>query len=267
MTSAILPTSQAQVACVASSLSVAGPSPEEQMLALIVHTQVSQMNGAKTAINLNADQLEKLREQVKKALEEAREAKKDAGFWGGLAKLFGSDLASIASAVAAVAAVIASGGAAAPILAAIAVAASFAAEHAEELGIPTEVAMGIAIAASVAAVCVGDTKGLFQVSEKVQEVARDVRTSATASAVAFKGEGVLCGSAAAGYERAARYSQADAQHADGLKDLASADMDEALDRLSAAFEHQNAATERASSILQQTQASNYMILNNWAGAA
>src|SRR5882672_9603897 len=129
----------------ATSASCSGLSPEERLLALVVYTQTTQLNGAKTEINLNAEQLEKLREQVKKALDDAREAKKDAGFWGGLAKIFGSDLATVAEAVAAVAAGVATGGAAAAILAVVAAAATMAADHAKELGIPPEVAMAIAV--------------------------------------------------------------------------------------------------------------------------
>src|SRR4051812_50173051 len=78
-----------------------GLSPEERLLALVVYTQTTQLDAAQTSVNLNFDQLEKLREEVKKALDAAREAKKDAGFWGGLANIFGGDVASIASAVAA----------------------------------------------------------------------------------------------------------------------------------------------------------------------
>jgi len=251
-----------------AALASAAPlSPEERMLALIVYTQASQMSSAKTTIDLNAEQLEKLRDQVQKALREAMEAKKDSGFWGGLAKIFGSDLASLASAVAAVAAVIGTGGAAAPILAAIAVAASLAAEHAEELGIPSEVAMGIAIAASVAALCVGDGKGLFEVSKKVKDITDGVSTYATAAAVSFKAEGVACDTASEVYERAAKYAAANARLADGQQELVSSDMDEAFDRLAAAFAQQSSAAERASSIQQQSAASSFALLNSWAGAA
>src|SRR6478735_7654641 len=102
-------------------------SPEEQLLALNIYSQVSQLDSAKTTVNINAEQLEKLREQVKHALDEAQKAHHESGFWSSLSKLFGSDLASIASAVAAVAAVVATGGAAAAVLGVIAAAASLAA--------------------------------------------------------------------------------------------------------------------------------------------
>jgi hypothetical protein len=242
-------------------------SSEERLLALVVYSQASQMNEAKTSVNLNAEQLEKLRDQVKKALDEARDAKKDSGFWGGLAKIFGSDLASIATAVAAVAAVVASGGAAAAILAVVAAAATMAADHAKELGIPTEVAMAIAIAASVASLCCGDGKALFKVGDTVKDVAKDVKVVAQASAAAFQVEGAGCGMVAAKYEQDAGYFQADARSAEGRQDLVSADIDEALERLAAAVDHQNSAVELTSGVLQRGSAANYAILNNWGGAA
>lgn len=264
--SATSPSFATSVASTASS-SLSALSPEEQMLALMVYSQTSQMQSAKTSIDLSAEQLEKLHEQVRAALEKAREAEKSSGFWGGLAKLLGSDLASLASAVAAIAAVIATGGAAAPILAAIAVAASFAAEHAEDLGIPTEVAIGIAIAASVVAICAGDGKGLFEVSEKVRQVAGKVNTVATATQLGLEAGGAGCSYVSADYERTAGYAHADARQASGLQDVVSSDMDEALDRLAAAFDQQSWAVERMSAMQQQSAASSFGILNNWAGAA
>jgi hypothetical protein len=242
-------------------------SPEERLLALVVYAQVSQMSEAKTSINLNAEQLEKLRDQVMKALDEAREAKQDSGFWGGLAKLFGSDLASIASAVAAVAAVVASGGAAAAILAVVAAAATLAADHAKELGIPTEVAMVIGITAGVASLCCGNGEALFKVSDTVKDVANGVKIVGQASAAAFQIEGSAFGMVAAKYEREAGYHQADARSAQGSQDLTSADIDEALDRLATALERQNTAVKLTSGVLEQSSAANGAILNNWGGAA
>jgi len=267
MSATISATSAPTAAAASLNFASASVSPEERMLALVVYSQAAQTNEAKTSIELSAEQLEKLREQIMKALDDARAAKKESGFWGGLSKILGSDLASLASAVAALAMVVGSGGAAAPILAVIATAASFAAEHAEDLGIPMEVAMAIAIAASVAALCVGDTKGLFKVSEQVKTVASDVKTCATAAAVTFKAEGALCGAAQAGYERAAKYADADARHSDGLTDLVNADMEGAFDRLSEAISRQGSAFELTSRIQQQTAASGFAIVNNWGGVA
>jgi hypothetical protein len=262
------PISGASTAPTASASFDASPtalSPEERMLALVIYSQASQMSEAKTSIDVTSEQLERLRDQVKKALDEAREAKKDSGFWGGLAKLFGKDLASIAGAIAAVAAVIASGGAAAAILAVVAAAASFAAEHAKELGIPVEVAVVIAVAAAVAGLCCGDAKGLFKVSKAVADAAKGVKAGATAATFALEAGGATCGAAAAGYDHLAAYRQADAHGAEGQEDLASADIDAALERFSAAVEYQSNALEVASSTQQQTAAGNFAILNNWGG--
>jgi hypothetical protein len=267
MSTSIAATSASPTANCAVTSALGGLSPEERLLALVVYSQASQMSEAKTSVNLNAEQLEKLREQVKKALDEAREAKKDSGFWGGLAKIFGSDLATIASAVAAVAAVVASGGAAAAILAVVAAAATLAADHAKELGIPTEVAMVIAIAASVGSLCCGDGTALFKVSDTVKQVATDVKLVGQASSAAFRAEGGGFGMVAAKYDRDAGYLQADARLAAGRQDLASADIDEALDRFSSALDHQNSAVKLTSGVLQQSSAANYAILNNWGGTA
>lgn len=242
-------------------------SPEERVLALIVYNQSSRMSAAKTQVALNAEQLEKLREQVKQALDQAREAKQDHGFWAGLADFFGGDLASIASAVAAVAAVVATGGAAAAILAAVAAAATLAADHAEELGIPTEVAMVIAITASIAGLCCGEAQGLFKVGEVARGVAKDVKLAGNVAAGAFQIGGAGLGLAAANYERDAQYLQADARAAAGRQELVASDIDAALDDLTAALTRQNRAAQLTSGIQRQSAETHYALLNNWGGAA
>src|SRR6185295_15128442 len=209
MATAISPAPSSATDPSAAAVSCSGLSPEERLLALVVYTQTIQLDGAKTDINLNAEQLEKLREQVKKALDDAREAKKDSGFWGDLANLFGSDLVSVAEAVAAVALVVASGGAAAAILAVVAAAATLAADHAKELGIPTEIAVAIAVVATVAGLCCGDAKGLFDVSKSVVNTAKDVRLGANVAAGTFKAVGGGCSIVEGKYERDAGYFHAD----------------------------------------------------------
>jgi hypothetical protein len=267
MTSAIAsstsgPVSQADVSIRPSRLSC-----EERMLALIVYTQTSQLESAETQVHLGAEQLEELRGDVLRALREAREAQRDSGFWGDLADIFGSDLASIATAVAAAAAVVASGGSAAAILAVVAAGATIAADHAKELGIPSEVAMAIAVAASVAGLLCGDMKGLFKVSAQVADVAKDVKLYASIQAgvavAAGGGAQVVQGS----YEQDALYARAEGRRAEGQQDLVSLDMDEALDRLRAALDRQGDAASIASATQQQTSAGNQVILDNWAGAA
>lgn len=244
-----------------------GVSPEERLLALVIYTQTSQLNGAQTSVNLNFDQLEKLREEVKKALDAAREAKKDAGFWGGLAKIFGGDVASIAAAVAAVAAVVATGGAAAAVLAVVAAAATIAADHAKQLGIPPEVAMAIAVTAGVAGLCCGNAQGALRFSEAVTNAASKVRVWANVGAVAGKAAGGGLGIVAGKLEQDAGNHHADARLAEGGQDAVSADIDEALERFAAAVEHQESAMKTTSDIQQQSAASQFAILNNWVGVA
>lgn len=252
---------------VSMSATSGGASTEERLLALIVYTQSSQLNSAETSIHLSAEQLEALREEVKHALEQAKEAKKDAGFWGDIADFLGSDLATVASAVAAVAAVVATGGAAAAVLAVVAASASFAAQHAEELGIPPEVAMAVAIAAGVASICCGNGQGLFEVTKTVKDTATTVQTSATVVAGSAKAAGGGASIASAKYESDAQHHHADAQLADGRQDLVSIDIDDAIARLGEALDRQRSATELTSDIQYQDSATHQFILSNFAGAA
>jgi hypothetical protein len=244
-----------------------GLSGEERLLALVIYTQSNRRDAAETSVNLNFEELEKLREDVKKAIEQAREAKEDEGFWSDLADFFGGDLATLATAIAAVAAVVASGGAAAAVLAVVASAASFAADHAEELGIPPEVAMGIAIGASVAGLCCGDAKGLVDIGKKVTDVAKDVKLYANIGAGLAKGAGAAFTAVAGQYEGDAIDYQADARQAEGRQEIVSVDIDEALDELASSLERQLSAANQASNIQQGTSASSSVILNNFAGAA
>jgi hypothetical protein len=267
MSTTAISMSPAQGAAMISSPTLSAVSPEERLLALLVYSQTAQMNEARTSVELNAQQLEQLREQVKKALDEAREAKKDAGFWSGLSKILGGDVAAIASLVAAAAAVVATGGAGAAILATIAAAASLAADHAEELGIPAEVAMGIAIVAATASLCVGDGKALFKVSDTVKNAAKTVRLGALAAEATFEAEGAAANMVAAKYDHDAGYLRADAKQSKGEQQLVETDMDAAFDRLSAALERQQQLVESASSAQQRTSAARYQMLSAWGGAA
>jgi hypothetical protein len=268
MSTSIAATSTAGLAAVDSfTCETGGLSTEERLLALTVFQQARQLVESKTSINLSAEQLDRLREQVHQALEEARDAKKDSGFWGGLAKIFKGDIATLAMAVAAVAACIATGGAAAAVLAVVAAAASFAASHAKELGIPESVAVGIAVAASAAALCCGNASGLVQVATTLKDAATAVKTVATAGAAVAQLSGAGCGVAAAKYDQNAGQFSADARGYQGAQELTSGDIDEALDRLQESLERQDATTRLASDIQRQTAASNQAILNNWGGAA
>lgn len=269
MTTAISPAlGQSVPTAETSTLSASsGVSPEERLLALVVYTQTTQLATAQTSVNLNFDQLEKLREEVKRALDAAREAEKDAGFWGGLAKLFSGDVATIASAVAALAAVVVTGGAATAVLAVVAAAVTMAADHAKELGIPPEVAMAIAVTAAAAALCCGNGGGMLRFSDAVRNAASKVQVWANVGAAAAKAAGGGLGVVEGKFEQDGGNDHADARLAEGRQDLVSSDIDDALDRLAAAVDRQDDAVKTTSSIQQQSAGSDYAILNNWVGAA
>ena len=261
------PSSSATSAATFQSRPSCGLSGEERLLALVIYTQANRRDAAETSVELNFEQLEKLREDVKKAIEEAREAKADEGFWSDLADFFGGDLATLATAIAAVAAVVATGGAAAAVLAVVASAASFAADHAEELGIPPEIAMGIALGASVAGLCCGDAKGLVDIGKKVTDVAQNVKLYANLGAGLARGAGAGFTAVAGQYEGDAIDYQADARNAQGRQEVVSVDIDEALAELASSLARQLNAAEQASQIQQSTSASSRVILSNFAGAA
>lgn len=250
-----------------STETTCGLSVEERMLALIVYNQSAQLQAGETQVEQNAEELEKLRADVARALKEAREANEDAGLWGDIADFFGSDLASIATAVAAVAAVVASGGAAAAVLGAIAAAAALAADHAEELGIPPEVAVAIAVAASVASLACGNAKGLIDVSAKVVDVAKEVKVYSGVVAGAARAVGGGASAVQGSYEQDAAYLQADARRGEGYQELANADIDAAIDSLQNALERQLEAAKLASDIQNRSDTSKSAIIDNWLGAA
>lgn len=231
-------------------------SPEERLLALTVYQQSTQIAQSRGSIELSSEQIEKLREQVKESLDKARESKKDAGFWGDISDFLGSDLGTVLIAAAAVAAAVATGGAAVAVLAVIACAASLAASHAKELGIPESVAVGIAVVASVASLCCGNAGGLVGIAKGLQ-----------VAGAACKVAGAGAGAVSAKYEHDAANQSADAREAEGEQTLTNADMDDAFANLSAAVERKNQSARQASSIQQQTAASNQVILDNWGASA
>jgi hypothetical protein len=263
---------QATVGGVASpswgaEISTGGLRPEERLLALVIFSQLSQMDSAKVSVNLSFDELARLRQEVKEAVDKAKEAQHHSGFWGALSSVLGGDIGAIASAVAAVAAVVATGGAAAAVVAAVATAVSIAGQHAKELGIPPGVAMGIAIVAAGAALCCGNAGSLFHVSDAVRTIAMDVKVVAgIASGVgnaAAGGASMVKGS----YEADAKNAQVDARAADGQQDLTNMDIDEAIRLFADVVDKQIATFDTFSQGSSMNQQASDSIINNLAGAA
>ena len=127
--------------------------------------------------------------------------------------------------------------------------------------------MGIAIGASVAGLCVGNGEGLIKVSQSVREAATKVKLGAQLAQGTFTAAGGGTHIVEGKYEKDAGYALADSRSASGQQELVSADIDEALERFSAAVQRQTSAAELTSNIAQQSSASNYAILNSWGGVA
>lgn len=262
---AVSPTIQAPSAW--SSQGSLGLAPEERFLALVVFSQVSQIDAAKLTINLSYDELAQLRQEARDALEQARQAQQSSGFWGALGDFLGSDVGAIASAVAAMAAVVATGGAAAAVIGAVAAAASLAAQHAEELGIPPEIAMGIAIAAAAVSLCCGNAGALFKVKDAVKVAACQVQVAATVvGGVALGGSGGAR-IAAASYAQDAQSARADARFASGQQLLQDASIDDALELFARAMDDKTFALDQVSQGLRNQQNAESIVLLSLAGAA
>jgi hypothetical protein len=253
------------------------------MLALIVYTQLVQGDAAETSVKLNEQQLKDLRATVREAIDAAREANEDSGFWGSIGDALGGDIGSLAQVVAVAAACVATGGTAALVLGAIAIGCTLASKYADDLGIPPKVAIGIGIAAAVASVAAGNVGAsaslagaassgaqiassagqasqLVQTALKVKFAADVVASSAQAGgAVAHLVSGYYAGSAVD--------HKADAQQAKAGSKLEAMAIDEAIAQLDAAIDRQLSAYESALDISAAKQQSDQRILLSFAGAA
>jgi hypothetical protein len=263
-----------------------GASPEARMLALMVYAQVVQADSAQTSVKLNESQLKELRAAIKEAIEAAREANEDSGFWGDIGDALGGDIATLAQVVAVAAACVVSGGTAAVLLGAIAIACSVVSSHAEELGIPPQVALGIGIAGAVAGVASGNvgaagglagaasttstastactaatqTSQVVETAAKVGHYAQLVGAAAQGSGAAANGVSGYYASEAVGYK-------ADETKAKGGAKLEDLEIDEALDQFERAIDLQLAACQSTQDIAEAKQQSSQLILMSFSGAA
>ncbi|HYP86875.1 MAG TPA: hypothetical protein VEQ59_01955 [Polyangiaceae bacterium] len=244
-----------------------GVTPEERLLALVVFSQLQQMDTAKDSVNASFEELARLKQEVKEAMDKAKEAQKHSGFLGALSSILGGDIGAIASAVAAVAAVVATGGAATAVLALVATATSIAGQHAKELGIPPGVAMAIGIVAAGAMLCCGNGAGLFQVSDSVKKVAVDVRFYASIASGLANAGGAATSIAAGAYKHTADAAQADAREAEGQRELCNVDLDQAIKLVSDAIDNQDSAVRTVSEGKANEKASFDLVLSGAGGVA
>jgi hypothetical protein len=131
--------------------------PDLALLALMVDTRSTQSTAAQRQIDDAFEQLSELRTRIQQAIEQAMEAEEDAGFWGEVAGVFGSDVATVAGAVAAAALVVGTGGSgAAVVVAAMAVGFSLSGEVAEKLDLDPKIVMALQVAGALSGLCAGD---------------------------------------------------------------------------------------------------------------
>jgi hypothetical protein len=269
-----------------SSQGSCGASPEARLLALMVQNQLVQGESAKTSVNLSHAELKQLRETVRQALEEAREANEDSGFWGDIGDVLGGDIATLAQVVAVAAAAVATGGAAAVVLAAITIGCSLASKYADELGIPPNVAIGIGIAAAVTSVASGNLAGGGEVASlttasqgavavgteaaqvsRLTQIAQQVKFAANLIAPTATGAGAAANFVSDYYQSEAVDHNADAHAAQAREKLESMEIDAAVELLGKAIDRQLAAMGAMTQALEANQQSKQLIVNGFQGVA
>lgn len=278
---------------VAPPLQMAG-APELRMLVVMVQNQLMQGEVAKSEIDLSAEELKDLREQVRAALEEARNAEEDSGFFGFIGDLLGEDLATLAQVVAVAAAAIVTAGTAALVLASIAIACTLASKYGKELGLPPGVAMGLGIAAAVSMVAAGNVGGVAgattaasaapgaalgasvssggiaaaaTAASKVTTLttwARDVGFVAGIVAPAASGAGAAAHVVSGYYGADAVEHDADAREAQSRKKLVDMDIDQALEVFERTVDRQLSVLSQAQQVLEANQRSNQLLIERLA---
>jgi hypothetical protein len=244
-----------------------GLSPEEQLLTLLVMSEMSRSGAAKESIHLSSEQLDVLREEASRALAAAKEAQEHSGFWGKLSSLFSGDIASLAEVVAMAAATVATGGTAAVVLGAIALGATLASKYAEELGIPPSIAIGLGVAAGLAAVASGNLGGGMASFTALGEAANATKiyyqgVAATATTVGSVSHGV-----AGHYEGQALHAKADVKGFENQQVLESSNIEANLELLQAALDNQLASIRAATQFLRNDHQSTDQVLQDFSGAA
>lgn len=256
-----------------------GASPEARLLALMVYSQLAQCEGAETSVALNQNQLAELRRQVREALEEAKEANDDSGFWGDIGDVLGGDIATLAGMVAIAAAAVATGGVAAAALAAVAIGCSLASKYGEELGLPPKVALCIGLVAVAASIAAGNVGAAAQVSNaatagagaaqatRLAQVAGDVAKVAKLVQPAATGAGAVANGVSGYYASEALQEQANARASDNDSELVSMNIDDAIALLGQAIERQASLLETGNRIVTANQNADRQIIQSFSGVA
>ena len=225
------------------------------LLALMVQSQSTTQAGSKTDAELDFKKMEELKKQLADAIQQAKDAANDSGFFGFLGDIFGGDIAQIAGAVAAVAAVVATGGAAGPILLiALAEGLQAAAKLGPELGIDPKICMALGLASVAVGICTGT--GSAQAFGEVANAARGVQIGAHAAQGASTVTGGALHFVSGHYQAKSLGYQADATGYQAANDTTSLDLDAALDMLQRALQTEQRETSTVSTITQDNANTN-----------
>ena len=218
----------------------------------MVQSQTTTETGSKNDVELDFKKMEELKKQLADAIQQAKDAADNSGFFGFLGDIFGTDIAQIAGAVAAVAAVVATGGAAAPLLAiAISEALQIAAKFGPELGLPPEACMALAITAVAVGFCGGGGGG--QAIGTIANDAREVELVAKVVGGTATIEGAVLNYGAAQFKADSMHCQADSVMLNARSDATHLDIDDALDLLSRSLR----VTQRETGTVSEIVKSNY----------
>jgi hypothetical protein len=225
------------------------------LLVLMVQSQSTTQAGSKTDAELDFKKMEELKKQLADAIQQAKDAANDSGFFGFLGDIFGGDVAKVAGAVAAVAAVVATGGAAGPlILIALAEGLQAASKYGPELGIDPKICMALGVASVAVGVFSG--AGDAQAFGEVANVARGVELGAHVTQAASTGAGGALHFVSGHYQAKSLDYQADATGYQAANDTTSLDLDAALDMLQRALNTEQRETTTVSAITQDNANTN-----------
>ncbi|HEY1532448.1 MAG TPA: hypothetical protein VGF76_00465, partial [Polyangiaceae bacterium] len=229
-------------------------------LVLMVQSQSTTQSSSKNDVELDFKKMEELKKQLADAIQQAKDAANDSGFFGFLGDIFGSDIAQIAGAVAAVAAVVATGGAAGPLLLiALAEGLQAAAKVGPQLGIDPKICMALGLASVAVGVCTGT--GEAQAFGAVADTARGVELGAHVAQGAATATGGALHFASAHYQAKSLGYQADASGYQAANDTTSLDLDAALDMLQRALQTEQRETATVSAINQDNSNTNAALSN------
>jgi hypothetical protein len=225
------------------------------VMALMVEGRAARGECARNEVGVNSERLERLRAEVQKAIEDAKEAQDDAGFWGSIADFFGGDVAKVVQAAAMAAAVAASGGAALPFIVA-AVACSAAAEVGEAAGLDPKICLGLAIAGAAFGLCAGGAG-----SGAISKIGAGLTIAGGAARATGGAASIAAGQYLADVERAqAREMRAEAQQRQVQLEL-----EKILDHLRELGQDAARAAKTTSTTLENDHAGSEAVLENLAG--